>query len=86
MNVFMPDNERRRAWKAQVESLNPVTLEPTSSVHGEDLSEKTQAEYLKSRDLVEEASAAYHHPQVLQALLAFKASVGLELENRTHIS
>ena len=76
-NVFVPDNERRRCWTSQVEETNFLTAESTSWERMEKLSELDEAERLKTKDLVQEASAAYHHPKVLQPLLAYKTAVGL---------
>ncbi|KAL9121960.1 MAG: hypothetical protein Q9187_001485 [Circinaria calcarea] len=78
MNVFIPDNERRRIWKTQIDSLDPVTLETDLAVCGQGLPEEVEAEYRKSKDLLKEASAAYYHPRVLQPLLLYKTSVGLQ--------
>ena len=77
-NVFMPDNARRRLWQAQVDSLHLVTLEKDSETHGQDPSEENDPEYQKSKTLVKEASSTYHHPQVLQPLLAYKGDVRLQ--------
>ncbi|KAL8717115.1 MAG: hypothetical protein Q9225_005613 [Loekoesia sp. 1 TL-2023] len=77
-NVFMPDNARRRVWQAQVDLFDLVTLEKYPEAHGQDLSEENDPEYQKSKTLLKEASAAYHHPQVLQPLLSYKRSVGLQ--------
>lgn len=77
-NVFMPDNTRRKLWQAQVDELDLLTFEEKGpGVQGQHPSEKNDPEYLKSKTLLREASAAYHHPQVLQPLLAYKRSVGL---------
>ena len=78
MNVFIPDNERRRIWKAQIGSFDPVTLETDPEFCGQDLSEEVDAGYRKSKDLLKEASAAYNDPRVLQLLLSYKTSVGLQ--------
>ena len=77
MDGFIPDNERRRIWTAQVESLDPVTLEYKSSKYGQTSSETTNAVCQKVKDIVREANAAYHHPRVLQPLLSYKTAVGL---------
>ncbi|KAL8860865.1 MAG: hypothetical protein Q9178_002620 [Gyalolechia marmorata] len=77
-NVFMPDNTRRKLWQAQVDALDLLTFEEKDSgIQGQHLSKKNDPEYLKSKALLREASAAYHHPQVLQPLLAYKRLVGL---------
>ena len=77
LDVFAPDNERRRDWTSQVEVMDLLTLESKRWEKAEKLSESEEAARLMLRELVEEASAAYHHPMVLQPLLAFKAAVGL---------
>ncbi|KAL8905964.1 MAG: hypothetical protein Q9171_006462 [Xanthocarpia ochracea] len=77
-NVFMPDNTRRKLWQAQVDALDLLTFEEKDSgIQGQHPSKKNDPEYLKSKALLREASAAYHHPQVLQPLLAYKRGVGL---------
>lgn len=78
MNVFIPDNERRRIWKAQIDSMDPFTLETDPAVRQQDFPEEVNAEYQKSKELLKEASAAYQHPRVLQPLLSYKTSVGLQ--------
>ncbi|KAL8993066.1 MAG: hypothetical protein Q9169_006621 [Polycauliona sp. 2 TL-2023] len=80
-NVFMPDNPRRKMWQTQVDELDLVTLEEKEKnapgVEKQHLSKEDDPEYLKSKTLLREASAAYHHPQVLHPLLVYKKSVGL---------
>ncbi|KAI4231435.1 MAG: hypothetical protein LQ349_005612 [Xanthoria aureola] len=81
-NVFMPDNPRRKLWQDQVDEFDLLTFEEKLPAvhHGrqEQLpSKENDPEYLKSKTLLREASAAYHHPQVLQPLLAYKKCVGL---------
>ncbi|KAL8811933.1 MAG: hypothetical protein Q9223_001316 [Gallowayella weberi] len=77
-NVFVPDNPRRKLWQAQVDNLDLLTFEEKSpAAHGQHPAKKNDPEYLKSKTLLREASAAYHHPQVLQPLLAYKRAVGL---------
>lgn len=78
MNVFMPDNERRRKLKAHINSLDPVTLEKDPEICEQIFTEEAEAEYQYSKDLLREASAAYHDPRVLQHLLSYKTSVGLQ--------
>ena len=77
MDGFIPDNERRRIWTSQVESLDPVTLEYKSSKYGQISSETINAVDQKVKDILREANAAYHHPRVLQPLLSYKTAVGL---------
>ncbi|KAL9635203.1 MAG: hypothetical protein Q9204_002708 [Flavoplaca sp. TL-2023a] len=77
-NVFMPDNERRKLWQAQVDELDLLTLEnKDSGVEKQHPLKRDDPEYLKSKTLLREASAVYHHPEVLQPLLAYRRSVGL---------
>ena len=77
-NVFIPDNERRKLWQAQVDELNLVTFEnKVSEDEGRYCSKNNDPEYLKSKTLLREASNAYHHPQVLRPLLAYRRCVGL---------
>ncbi|KAI4226610.1 MAG: hypothetical protein L6R36_003034 [Xanthoria steineri] len=84
-NVFMPDNPRRRMWQDQVDEFDLLTFEENlpAVLHGRQqeqiLSKENDPEYLKSKTLLREASAAYHHPQVLQPLLAYKKCVGLSM-------
>ncbi|KAL9034822.1 MAG: hypothetical protein Q9180_005196 [Flavoplaca navasiana] len=77
-NVFMPDNERRKLWQAQVDELDLLTLESKDSgTEKQHQFKKDDPEYLKSKTLLREASAVYHHPEVLQPLLAYRRSIGL---------
>ncbi|KAL8668623.1 MAG: hypothetical protein Q9168_006753 [Polycauliona sp. 1 TL-2023] len=79
-NVFMPDNARRKLWQTQVDDLDMLTLEEKEAPGAPgkiSASGLNDADYLKSKIPLREASAAYHHPQVLQPLLAYKRSVGL---------
>ncbi|KAI4172196.1 MAG: hypothetical protein LQ346_008648 [Caloplaca aetnensis] len=77
-NVFMPDNARRKLWQAQVDDLDLLTFEEKDpGVQGQHPSKQDDPEYMKSKALLREASAAYHHPQALQPLLEYKRSVGL---------
>ncbi|KAL8804712.1 MAG: hypothetical protein Q9182_002404 [Xanthomendoza sp. 2 TL-2023] len=77
-NVFMPDNQRRKLWQAQVDNLDLLTFEgKIPGAQGQHPLKNHDPEYLKSKTLLKEASAAYHHPQVLQPLLAYKRTVGL---------
>ncbi|KAI4184969.1 MAG: hypothetical protein L6R41_004404 [Letrouitia leprolyta] len=78
-DVFMPDNARRRRWQNQVERLDISTLEEkdTETQDGKVFSEDSEQEYIKSKTLLKEASAAYHHPQILPLLLAYQRNVGL---------
>lgn len=84
-NVFMPDNPRRKLWQDQVDEFDLLTFEGKLPAvnHGrrqEQIPAKeNDPEYLKSKTLLREASAAYHHPQVLQPLLAYKRCVGLSM-------
>lgn len=77
-DVFIPDNERRQIWQARIDSLDRITFESGPAVDGRVPSEELDAECRKSKDLLKEASAAYHHPQVLQPLLRYRKSVGLQ--------
>ncbi|KAI4212785.1 MAG: hypothetical protein LQ351_004487 [Letrouitia transgressa] len=77
-DVFIPDNERRRRWQAHIDSLDLITFESDPAVDGRVPSEELDAEYRRSKDLLKEASAVYHHPQVLQPLLWYRKSVGLQ--------
>ena len=77
-NVFTPDNERRRIWQAHVDSLDLVSFKRNPDIDQQDSSEELNAEYLKCKDWLKEASAAYHHPEVLPSLLSYNKSVGLK--------
>ncbi|KAL9043045.1 MAG: hypothetical protein Q9214_003612 [Letrouitia sp. 1 TL-2023] len=76
-DVFMPDNERRRIWQARIDSLDLITFERDQAVDGHVPSEELDAEYQKSKNLLKEASAAYHHPRILHPLLWYRTTVGL---------
>ena len=79
MNVFIADNERRRIWKSQIDSIDPVILETDPEVCGQTFSEAADAEYRKSKNLLREAIATYRDPRVLQSLLSCQTSVGSQM-------
>lgn len=79
MDVYMPDNDRRRCWRDQVEAQDLASGELicSNSVGGK-LSEKNDEDDMRACVALREASTAYHHPQVLQPLLAYLSSLGGE--------
>ena len=76
MNVFMPDNDRRKRWREQVEDI--AFEKSTCSKIGDNASTKDGDDDRIVRAAVQEAYTAYHHPQVLQSVLVFKSRLGIE--------
>ena len=76
MDVYMPDNDRRRCWRDQVESQDVATGKSTCSNLGYELTDKDGDCDMRTKTALEEANTAYHHPQVLQPLLAYKSKLG----------
>ncbi len=76
MDVFMPDSDRRRRWRAHVEAQNIVTGKSTYCSLGKQLSVEDEKNGLIAKTAVEQASAAYNHPEILKYLLAYSSRLG----------
>lgn len=72
----MPDNDRRRRWRAHVEAQNIVTGKSTYCSLGKQLSVEDEKNGLIAKTAVEQASAAYNHPEILKYLLAYSSRLG----------
>ena len=77
MDVYLPDNDRRRRWRDQVEAQDIASGKSIYSNNvKETLSEKDGEDDMRAIVALQEADTAYNHPQVLQPLLAYLSSLG----------